>query len=143
MAGTARKTLAPTAGPPLVGHLDWSASNLRLAGSAVGVVYDWDSLRLEPEPVVVVAAAIHFTYTEHLDVPNASHPSGSTVLPCPLRAGPGGGVQRRGPYGGRRRRYLQPTYTAPCEHALDPDGTGVEDGARALLLAHGDQFLAS
>lgn len=144
LAATARETLAPTAGPSLVGHLDWSANNLRLAGSELSAVYDWDSLRWEPEPVVVAAAATHFTYTERLD----------EIPTLPTRAEAQSFVAhyeeaRGAAFSAEERRAVAAAatyslaYTARCEHALDPDGAGVEEGARALLLTHGDRFLAS
>ncbi|HYX43466.1 MAG TPA: hypothetical protein VE760_00395 [Acidimicrobiales bacterium] len=143
LAATAQKTLAETAGPPLVGHVDWSANNLRLAGEEVSAVYDWDSLRLEPEPVVVAAAATHFTYTEHLDVPTLptqveAQAFVSSYADC-----------RGAPFTAQERAAVVAAatyslaYTARCEHALEADREGDHDGARARLRAHGDRFLGT
>ncbi|CAA9257544.1 MAG: hypothetical protein AVDCRST_MAG77-2409 [uncultured Chloroflexi bacterium] len=51
------------AGDVVVGHNDWSMRQMRLAGDTVRVVYDWDSLIAEREPVVVGRAARGFTMT--------------------------------------------------------------------------------
>ncbi|MGA8679219.1 MAG: hypothetical protein ABSB54_12065 [Acidimicrobiales bacterium] len=45
---------------PVVGHLDWCAGNLGFDGDRWAAVYDWDSLALSPEPVIVGAAAAQF-----------------------------------------------------------------------------------
>lgn len=43
--------------PPVVGHGDWEAQNLRWHGRVPWVVHDWDSVISAPEPVVVGLAA--------------------------------------------------------------------------------------
>jgi hypothetical protein len=45
-------------GPVVVGHTDWRAENMRFEDDRVTAVYDWESLRLAPEPVFVGAAAL-------------------------------------------------------------------------------------
>jgi hypothetical protein len=47
--------------PRVLGHHDWRAENVRFAGGRVSAVYDWDSLRLLPEPELVGGAASQFT----------------------------------------------------------------------------------
>lgn len=66
----ARKTLAEnSAGKLLLGHTDWSIKHFRYTGDSVHVIYDWDSLALDLEPVLVGKAAGGFTMTWQLDVP--------------------------------------------------------------------------
>ena len=50
-------------GEVVVGHNDWSMRQMRFLGDTVHVVYDWDSLIAEREPIVVGRAAKSFTMT--------------------------------------------------------------------------------
>jgi len=52
----------------VIGHDDWSVKHFRFDGLRPTVIYDWDSLTVEPEAVLVGQAAATFTYTEHLPV---------------------------------------------------------------------------
>jgi Phosphotransferase enzyme family len=51
----------PSLYPPVVGHIDWEAQNLRWTDDGhLHAVHDWDSLAIHPEPVTVgLAAAVH------------------------------------------------------------------------------------
>ncbi|MDP8911682.1 MAG: hypothetical protein M3M94_06425 [Actinomycetota bacterium] len=55
-------------GRRVAGHGDWSAKHLRFDELRPVVVYDWDSLNTDREPVFVGIAAATFTYTEALEV---------------------------------------------------------------------------
>jgi len=44
----------------VIGHFDWRVENLAFSGSRIAAIYDWDSLGLAPEPVVVGSAAGQF-----------------------------------------------------------------------------------
>ncbi len=46
---------------PVIGHSDWSAQNVRFRREAVAAVYDWDSVALEQEPILVGSAAHAFS----------------------------------------------------------------------------------
>jgi hypothetical protein len=62
-------------GPEVVGHTDWSAKHLRFDERLQPtVLYDWDSVDTQPEPLLVGNAAGSFTYTEEL---------GDEVFPWP------------------------------------------------------------
>ena len=56
-AARARRRLARTSLPPVLGHGDWEAQNLRWNGAAPYVVHDWDSLAALPEAALAGAAA--------------------------------------------------------------------------------------
>jgi len=47
--------------PPVVGHIDWEAQNLRWTDDGqLHAAHDWDSLTAQPEPVIAgLAAAVH------------------------------------------------------------------------------------
>jgi len=52
------------AGHLVLGHTDWGVKHFRFVGKRVRVIYDWDSLTLEKEPIIVGHASGYFTYTE-------------------------------------------------------------------------------
>jgi hypothetical protein len=47
--------------PPVIGHMDWRVENVCVAGAKIVAVYDWDSVRLIPEPVLLGSVANTFT----------------------------------------------------------------------------------
>ena len=47
--------------PPLVGHFDWRVQNLAFAHGKITGIYDWDSLAIAPEAVIVGNAAAIFS----------------------------------------------------------------------------------
>jgi hypothetical protein len=62
LAATARRRMEES--DPLaavVGHFDWRVQNLAFDGDRIVGIYDWDSLAIAPEPVVVGNAAAIFT----------------------------------------------------------------------------------
>ncbi|MGI9100402.1 MAG: hypothetical protein ACR2H2_18245 [Solirubrobacteraceae bacterium] len=62
LASAANEQLDRFAGADdVVGHSDYKAEHLRFADGAVSAVYDWDSLGIGSEPVVVAWAAYAFT----------------------------------------------------------------------------------
>jgi aminoglycoside phosphotransferase (APT) family kinase protein len=48
-------------GPDVIGHGDYKAEHVRFDGGRACAVYDWDSLFVGPEPVIVASAAHVFT----------------------------------------------------------------------------------
>jgi len=65
-AARSRRDAGP--GDLVIGHHDWTVKHVRFGGLRPLVVYDWDSLSADLEPVFVGEAAATFTYTEHLPV---------------------------------------------------------------------------
>lgn len=61
IATRAREVCDRPVGSLVVGHTDWRAENVRVLDGRVSAVYDWDSLRVEREPVIVGSAAHGFT----------------------------------------------------------------------------------
>jgi len=43
---------------------DWGVKHFRYVGKKIRVIYDWDSLAFEKEPIIVGHASWYFTYTE-------------------------------------------------------------------------------
>ena len=59
-ARAARRVLDAETTPPIVGHLDWRVQNLGFDDGQVVAIYDWDSVGLVPEPVLVgVTSVVH------------------------------------------------------------------------------------
>jgi hypothetical protein len=56
-ASRARKRLLASGLPPVLGHADFEAQNLRWHGPEVWAVHDWDSLAWQPEAALVGAAS--------------------------------------------------------------------------------------
>lgn len=60
LANLAQARLREPSGPPVVGHFDWRVENLGFDGSRLVAIYDWDSLAIAPEAVVVGNNAAQF-----------------------------------------------------------------------------------
>jgi hypothetical protein len=62
-----RARLANATAPPVIGHVDWEAHNLRWIGEQLHAVHDWDSIAARPEAAIVgLAAAVHTASGEPL-----------------------------------------------------------------------------
>lgn len=61
------KPLAAMPGELIVGHHDWSGKHFRFIEDRISAVYDWDSLRLGREAVIIGNAAM--TYTTNFNLP--------------------------------------------------------------------------
>jgi hypothetical protein len=125
IAAPALAELSDPVGPLIPGHCDWSAKHFRFSGPAVSVVYDWDSLRLETEPVIVGQAAGAFTTTWYIPVALAPEAAESLAFIAEYE-------EARGrPFDAAERRQVDAAllygmaYVARCEHALgSPVGPG-------------------
>lgn len=140
----ARKTLAENnAGKLLLGHTDWSIKHFRYIGDTAHIIYDWDSLALDREPVLVGAAAGGFTMTWHLDVP---------ILPTQDEA-----LAYVGEYEAYRNKKFTVDeqqimaasmtswlcYGARIEHSMKPHERDFpEDSCRWILAKYGSGFLS-
>jgi hypothetical protein len=109
----------PRAGAAVVGHFDWRAEHARFNGDRMVVAYDWDSLHVDLEPVVVGAAAHAFCADwERQDTPAAPDLDELHAFVAEAEAA------RRAPFDGAERATLAASlvyslaYTARCTHAL-------------------------
>jgi hypothetical protein len=59
----ARRVLTQATGALAIGHFDWRVQNLAFRGKDIVAIYDWDSLGLAPEAVIVGCAAASFSST--------------------------------------------------------------------------------
>jgi hypothetical protein len=132
------KPTATRNAPPVLGHVDWSGKHFRFAEDRLTVVYDWDSVRVATEPVIVGNAA--FSFTANWDLPG--------VDPAPAPDEISAFIDE---YDAARGSRLTPhersqvvacgaflmAYVARCEHANgDPDGA-----YSRLLRKHGRRYL--
>jgi len=137
IARTALAVMRPATSRIVVGHLDWSAKNMRMGPQGIAVVYDWDAVFLDRETFVVGAAAAHFPMTWELDVPGI--PDAREVMAF---------VQEYEEARGQAFRDTEleevaasatyaRAYAARCEHAGDPGGDGWNGSSRQSLKDHG------
>jgi hypothetical protein len=59
----ARGILRDVTGDLAIGHFDWRVQNLAFCGSEIVAIYDWDSVGVAPEAVIVGCAAAAFSST--------------------------------------------------------------------------------
>jgi hypothetical protein len=121
----------------VVGHLDWSAKNMRMGPQSIAVVYDWDAVFLDRETFILGAAAAHFPMTWELNVSGV--PDAREVMAF---------IQEYEEARGQAFRDIEleevaasatyaRAYTARCEHAGDPGGTRWNGSSRQSLKDHG------
>ena len=123
------------AGELVIGHHDWTAKHVRFAGLRPTVVYDWDSVSADREPVFAGETAATFTYTEHLPVEpwptvveaesfleDYEHARGRPFTPAERASARAAAVYAR-------------AYSTRCVHALAGDARALrlDEYARELL----------
>jgi Phosphotransferase enzyme family len=111
------KPLAAAPGEVLVGHSDWSGKHFRFAEQRITAIYDWDSVRLGREAVIVGNAAM--TFTTNFDMPGLK----LTPTPDEVRAFVNEySAARHTPLNRSQRGHVAAcatfvaAYTARCEH---------------------------
>jgi len=139
LAAHAREVLRRPAGERVLAHVDWSVKHLRFEKGAVTVVYDWDSLAVGLEPVIVGEAARGFTFTWNLPVRLAPslEESRAFVAEYEIARGAAFTPAERTTAGAAAVYGL--AYTARCEHCL---GSVAPGNALDALAAHGSQLFA-
>jgi hypothetical protein len=137
IARTALTVMRSATSRIVVGHLDWSAKNMRMGPESIAVVYDWDAIFLDRETFVVGAAAAHFPMTWELDV--SGTPDAREVMAFVQEY-----EEARGQaFTGTELEEVAVSatyaraYTARCEHAGDPGGAGWNGSSRQSLKDHG------
>ena len=129
-------------GELVIGHTDWSIKHIRYVGERVHVIYDWDSLSLNSEPVLVGHSAVGFTYTEFFPVawlPTAEEASAFVAEYEEARGEPFS-IDERKVLAAAATYGL--AYAARCEHSLHPHERPYPAGsARDLLARYGESFI--
>jgi len=143
IAREAKRTNPSSIGSIVVGHGDWNCNNLAFKDGELGVAYDWDSLTLDSELVILGNAAGSFTFNRHLEGPRAPKPDEVRLFIEEYE------VSRETSFSVRERMAAAMAatycmaYLARIEHKIDPEGNlffGV-GGFREVLYAYGDEYL--
>jgi Phosphotransferase enzyme family len=147
------------AGDVVVGHADWRVENMRFDGGAVSAVYDWDSLTIQREPVLVGGVAHLFTsdFTAGAEWVQRPTLEEAIAFVADYEAARGVAFAADERASARAALLYAMAYTARCEHsdALTDFGTrpprepvaaarGTPPGgsAQAFIAAHADDLLA-
>ncbi len=144
IAAASREIILAAAGPAVIGHRDWSAHNMRFGRDGeVSVVYDWDSLAVGPEAVLVGGVASTFPVIWSLAVRKYPPPADAVdfVRDYETARGKRFDPAERIVIGAAATYSL--SYTARCEHAGDPTGEPAHDSARVALRAYAPEVLAA
>jgi aminoglycoside phosphotransferase (APT) family kinase protein len=146
LAKRAWHTMQQLGTPPTVVHADWRSDNIRVSddGTDIVAIYDWDSVRLEPEATALgQVAAMHSVDWSHRDGPYFA-----TAIEC-VEFAASVESARHEPYSMSDWRVVRASivygwcYTARCEHAVASAGHDKpEFGMRHRLLADGAALLA-
>jgi hypothetical protein len=156
IAARARAIRDGGAGEEVVGHVDWRVENLRLGpDGAVSAVYDWDSLAVLREPVLLGWVAHLFTgdfrVPERVQLPTLAE---ALAFIADYEAARGAPLARAEHAAARAALVYAMAYTARCAHSdhLTDMGTAparperaaapASPGSpRAFLLAHAEALL--
>ena len=135
-------------GDPVVGHSDWRVQNMRFEHGRLSALYDWDSVVIEREPVLVGAAAHGFTTNYAAQEPWRQRPT----LGESLAFIDDYEAARKAGFSGHERQVARASlvytmaYAARCEHSdarLMSWGQphAPRDSARTFLAAHATELL--
>ena len=124
-------------GRRVIGHADWSVKHFRFDGLRPTVIYDWDSLNTDREPVFAGVAAGTFTYTEAIPValwPTADEAAAFIDAYEAARGARFGDDERAAAEAWAT--YVR-SYAARCQHAVgdDVDKDALEDYVAAFVRA--------
>lgn len=139
LALRARSVLEQPMGERVLGHVDWSVKHFRFRDGEVTAIYDWDSLAVDREPVVVGEAARGFTFTWRISVRLAPSLDESRAFVAEYesaRGTPFTGAEREA--AGAAAVYAL-AYTARCEHCLGGRAPG---NALDALATHGEELFS-
>lgn len=139
LALRARIALRQPAGERVLGHDDWSVKHFRFRDGEVSAIYDWDSLAVELEPVIVGEAARGFTFTWRIPVRLAPSLAESQAFVSEYetaRGAPFTAAERE--TAGAAAVYAL-AYIARCEHCL---GSRAPGNALDALATHGEKLFA-
>jgi hypothetical protein len=130
------------AGTNVIGHTDWSVKHFRFIDGQISVIYDWDSLALDKEPVIVGSAARGFTMTWHLDVPVAPTLDEARAFVAEYEAARGKSFTKAERASLAAAATYAIAYSARCQNCLIQAGKEYPAGSYLDLLARdGEAFL--
>jgi len=133
-------------GDRVIGHSDWRAEHVRVEAGRLSAVYDWDSLSIAREPIIVGQAAHAFTMDwenpQRQQLPTLAEALGFIA---DYEAARGAAFSRAERRAARAALVSTMAYTARCEHSDATRGgttTLPEGSARTFLRAHAHALLA-
>lgn len=142
LARSARKTIETDQSKLVLGHVDFSVKQMRLVGNSIRIIYDWDSLLLNKETVLVGKTAINFPYSEQPGIANLPTQQEALAFVAEYEAA------RARPFTIEERKViaagatLELAYGARCEHSLYPqEQVYPADSHRSLLATYDADFL--
>ncbi len=131
------------AGELVIGHTDWRAEHVRLAGDAIAVAYDWDSLARDREPAIVGECAHGFcadwTRTGRAQAPALDE---ARAFVAEYEAARGRPFERDERAACAAMFAYACAYTARCGHAGGADERDVPGTFQHLVARHGRELLA-
>jgi hypothetical protein len=134
IASQAQEIKIHGAGQLVIGHADWGVKHFRFVDKKIRVIYDWDSLVLEKEPIIVGHASCYFTYTEFFGGSRLPTDEETRAFIAEYE------TARDKPFTDQEHQTLQAAkvyglaYSARCEHALNPNETIYPEGSSRSLL---------
>lgn len=129
IARQAQEISLHSVGQLVLGHADWSVKHFRYVDERVRVIYDWDSLVLEKEPVIVGHTSVNFIYTEFFD--GLKHPTFEETAAFVAEYE----TARGKPFTPNEQQTLKAAqmysiaYGARIEHSLQPNETTYQEGS--------------
>ncbi|MHB8595985.1 MAG: phosphotransferase [Ktedonobacteraceae bacterium] len=145
LALKARQELAHGVGEMVIGHTDWSVKHFRFQDGQNGkvcVIYDWDSLALERETVIVGEAARGFTMTWYLDVPITPSQDEARAFVAEYETCRGKTFTKDERATIAAAATYAFAYGARCEHCINPRTGDFPPGShREALASYGDRYL--
>ena len=142
-ASRAKQVLLYAAGTEVIGHTEWSIKHFRFVDGTTSVIYDWDSLALEKEAVIVGNAARCYISTWHFDKPQAPTPDDARAFVADYEAARGSSFTQTERHMLAASATYAIAYTARCEHCLDLKASTFPIGSfRDVLSLYGEEFLS-
>lgn len=142
LAQQTKEVMSQSPGEYVLGHTDWSVKHLRYLDGRVRVIYDWDSLALDTEPVFVGDAARGFTMTWFLDVPILPTRAEAQAFIHEYECARGKSFSADEYKTIAAAATYGLAYGARCEHSLQPLAGKYPPGScRDLLKRYGNAFL--
>jgi hypothetical protein len=126
---------------PVIGHLDWSANNVRLGGSGVRAVYDWDSVALASEAVVAGQAAATWRSTGETADTDAPDAAEIGAFIGAFASANGRPFSPHETATARASAVWVMAYTARCEHALEARTEWIRTRGRNWLRTQASRLL--
>src|SRR5438309_447295 len=113
----------------VLGHTDWGVKHFRFVGEKVRVIYDWDSLTFEKDPIIVGHASSYFTYTEFFGEYRQPTEGEESAFVAEYETAHGRPFTREEYLTLRAAKIYELAYSARCEHALHPHDTTYPEGS--------------